>query len=243
MEKSEKKFALWKKILICFLIMIAVAGGVFAVLAMLEKRSEAEAYAKAIDGTNEILGMRDDVKTYLELTADGVEISDENKAKFERFQEAVRKNGELLNELSENRVMKDDTVKAKYDEATEKLGELQHVAKIEQVMMNVMEDGELSDDELTTFSDLDSGYLKNLASEMLKYRAEVAEFQEKYADLAGKDKTELNADYAKIQQSGNELAKKYEKIEFDDVYEKSRDDILGFYGTIEELNKILNEKK
>ena len=65
---------------------------------------------------------------------------------------------------------------------------------------------------------------------------------EKYADLKGKNKTELDADYAAIQQEGNVLAQKYTEIKFDDVYGKSRDDILSFYATIEELNKFLAEK-
>ena len=65
---------------------------------------------------------------------------------------------------------------------------------------------------------------------------------EKYADLKGKNKTELDADYAAIQQDGNELAQKYAEIKFEDVYGMSRDDILNFYATMEELSKYLAEK-
>ncbi len=42
--------------------------------------------------------------------------------------------------------------------------------------------------------------------------------------------------------AGDELKKKYAEIKMDDVLGMSRDDILRFYGTIEELDNYLAEK-
>jgi hypothetical protein len=84
--------------------------------------------------------------------------------------------------------------------------------------------------------------LKNISKDLEDYRKKVKDFKEKYANLKGVDKTQLDNDYAAITNAGQELTKKYAEIKTDDVYKMSRDDILSFYATIEELNKYLSEK-
>jgi hypothetical protein len=108
--------------------------------------------------------------------------------------------------------------------------------------MDAMEDNALSDEELDEFEKSGSGLLQQIAKDYKAYRENVKAYNEKYADLKGKNKTELDADYDKLKKEGEELAKKYAKIEFDGVYGKSRDDIFQFCGTIEEINKIISEK-
>ena len=53
-------------------------------------------------------------------------------------------------------------------------------------------------------------------------------------------KQKVNTSEVKV--TGVTKAENYAEIKFDDVYGMSRDDILKFYATIEELNKILTEK-
>ncbi len=238
-EKEKKSFALWKIIVICVVVTLLIAAGVFLGLA---RAGEIKSYREAKEYTDEILSTREAVKAYFELSVDKIEIADENKVKFEQFENAVRKNGEFMEKLNDRPVQKDEALMAKYETAMKELGEMQRVAEIEQSLMDMLGDGELSDEDLDLFAEVDSEYLKTMAADYKAYRAEVAEFNEKYADLKGKDKKELDADYAKIQQDGNELAKKYAEIDFDTIYGKSRDDILRFYATIEELNTSLIEK-
>lgn len=238
-QKDGKKFPIWAIIAIFVAIGLIVATVVFIVMM---KVAEAEGYRKAKEDTDEILGTREAVVAYLSAENEGEKLSDENKEKFENFEKAVDELSEKMNKLGESRVVHEESIRVKYDEATDQLGNLQYVSETEQMLADAMEDGALSDEEIEQISNSESEYLKKMAEDFKEYRAKVKEFNEKYADLKGKNKTELDADYAKIQQDGNELKKKYEKIEFDDVYGMSRDDILKFYATIEELNKILTEK-
>ena len=238
-QKDGKKFPIWAIVAIFVAIGLIVATVVFIVMM---KVAEAEGYRKAKEDTDEILGTREAVAAYLSAENEGEKLSDENKEKFENFEKAVDELSEKMNKLGESRVVHDESIRVKYDEATDQLGNLQYVSETEQMLADAMEDGALSDEEIEQISNSESEYLKKMAEDFKEYRAKVKEFNEKYADLKGKDKAQLDADYAKIQQDGNELKKKYEKIEFDDVYGMSRDDILKFYATIEELNKILTEK-
>ena len=238
-QKDGKKFPIWAIIAIFVAIGLIVATVVFIVMM---KVAEAEGYRKAKEDTDEILGTREAVVAYLSAENEGEKLSDENKEKFENFEKAVDELSEKMNKLGESRVVHDESIRVKYDEATDQLGNLQYVSETEQMLADAMEDGALSDEEIEQISNSESEYLKKMAEDFKEYRTKVKEFNEKYADLKGKDKAQLDADYAKIQQDGNELKKKYEKIEFDDVYGMSRDDILKFYATIEELNKILTEK-
>ena len=238
-QKDGKKFPIWAIIAIFVAIGLIVATVVFIVMM---KVAEAEGYRKAKEDTDEILGTREAVVAYLSAENEGEKLSDENKEKFENFEKAVDELSEKMNKLGESRVVHEESIRVKYDEATDQLGNLQYVSETEQMLADAMEDGALSDEEIEQISNSESEYLKKMAEDFKEYRAKVKEFNEKYADLKGKDKAQLDADYAKIQQDGNELKKKYEKIEFDDVYGMSRDDILKFYATIEELNKILTEK-
>ncbi len=238
-QKDGKKFPIWAIIAIFVAIGLIVATVVFIVMM---KVAEAEGYRKAKEDTDEILGTREAVVAYLSAENEGEKLSDENKEKFENFEKAVDELSEKMNKLGESRVVHEESIRVKYDEATDQLGNLQYVSETEQMLADAMEDGALRDEEIEQISNSESEYLKKMAEDFKEYRAKVKEFNEKYADLKGKNKTELDADYAKIQQDGNELKKKYEKIEFDDVYGMSRDDILKFYATIEELNKILTEK-
>ena len=83
--------------------------------------------------------------------------------------------------------------------------------------------------------------LKTLAEELSEYRAEVANFKKQYETNAKKDSAVIEA-CGKMQLIGDELNKKYENMSLETIIGMSRDDILGFYETIEELNNILTAR-
>ena len=205
-----------KKIPIWVIVVICVTAGLViasVVCLILVKNAEAEDLRKAKETTAKILETRAAMETYL-----------------------------YLRDLGESRVVEEGKAKELFEEASEKMGDLQLVGETEQLLKDIIDDNKLSDEEVEQLANSGSKYLQELAQNYKEYRAKLAEFMEKYADLKGKNKTELDADYAAIQQEGNVLAQKYTEIKFDDVYGKSRDDILSFYATIEELNKFLAEK-
>ena len=69
----------------------------------------------------------------------------------------------------------------------------------------------------------------------------MAEFHEKYKTNAKKSDAAIE-EYGQLMVEGDELTSEFEKVELADVLGMSRDDILGFYATIEELNNKLSEK-
>jgi hypothetical protein len=237
--KKIKKIPIWVIVAIFAGIGLVVALIVFIVMMNI---GIAESYREAKEFTEEIVGTCEDVKAYLYGENEGEKLSDENKTKFENFEKAVEKDTDIMKKLGESRVVHDEEIRVKYDKATEELGQLQLVSETEQLLMDAMEDNALSDEELDEFEKSGSELLQQIAKDYKAYRENVKAYNEKYADLKGKNKTELDADYDKLKKEGEELAKKYAKIEFDGVYGKSRDDIFQFCGTIEEINKIISEK-
>ena len=237
--KTQKKFPVWAIVLICAVAGLIIAGIVCFVLI---KVGEADDLRKAQEITDRILETRADVTAFLDTKVDAAELTDENKETLANFEEAIEKAGDALRELGEKQAVKEGEAKSKFENASNELGNLQEVAEVEQLLMDVTEDGAISDEEIEQLAGSGNEYLKTLATDYKEYRTKVAEFNEKYADLKGKKKTELDADYAEIQQYGNELAKKYASIEFADVHGMSRDDILKFYATIEELKNYFAEK-
>ena len=238
-KEQHRKVPIWVIVIIFVVIGLLIAGIVCFVLV---KTGEAEEYRKARETTEEIIKTRDAVKTYLETETGSATLTEENKDVFNSFEDAVQKVSECMKKLGESRVIENEDVKRKFESAQNELGELQGFGETEQLLMDVLEDGVFDDEEIEQMINANSEYLQNLAKGYKEYRAKIAEFNEKYADLKGKNKTELDADYAKLQQEGNELAKKYESIKLEDVYGMSRDDFLKFYATIEELNNYLTEK-
>jgi hypothetical protein len=237
--KKIKKIPIWVIVAIFAGIGLVAALIVFIVMMNI---GIAESYREAKEFTEEIVGTCEDVKAYLYGENEGEKLSDENKTKFENFEKAVEKDTDIMKKLGESRVVHDEEIRVKYDKATEELGQLQLVSETEQLLMDAMEDNALSDEELDEFEKSGSELLQQIAKDYKAYRENVKAYNEKYADLKGKNKTELDADYDKLKKEGEELAKKYAKIEFDGVYGKSRDDIFQFCGTIEEINKIISEK-
>jgi hypothetical protein len=239
MKKKIKKIPIWVIIAIFVGIGLIVALTMFIVMM---KVGEAESYRDAKEKTDTIVSSCGAVKAYLKAENEGEKLSDENKTLFENFEKAVDESSEIMKKLGDSRVVHNEDIREKYDTATDELGQLQFVAETEQLLMDALEDGALSDEELDLLEKSESELLQQMAKDYKTYRANAKAYNEKYADLKGKNKTELDADFAKLKQDGEELVKKYAKIDFEGVYGKSRDDILKFCGTIEEINKIISEK-
>jgi hypothetical protein len=100
---------------------------------------------------------------------------------------------------------------------------------------------DLTDENLARLKKSESEALKVLAEELSEYRAEVANFKKQYAANAKKDSAVIEA-YGKMQLIGEDLNKKYADVKLETIIGMSRDDILGFYETIEELNNILTAR-
>ncbi|MDO4219734.1 MAG: hypothetical protein Q4D22_00660 [Candidatus Saccharibacteria bacterium] len=238
-EKKKKTLSRGAKIAICVVAGVLAAVGVCTALWLTNRVT---GYREAKNYTSEILSTKAAVEEFLDAKVGEEGISEENKMTFTDYSDAVKKSSDYLESLGATGVLKNETVNEKYETAKKELEKLVRVKDVESKLMEILEDGEISEEELTTLKDLKSDYLTKMAEDLAEYRAKVAEFNEKYADLKGVKKTDLDNDYAALVAAGDELKKKYAEIKMDDVLGMSRDDILRFYGTIEELDNYLAEK-
>ena len=123
-------------------------------------------------------------------------------------------------------VSKDKEVAEKFNEAKGEFGKLETLYKIWGDVKLLLDP---TDENLATLKNSSSQGLRTLAEELGEYRAELANFKKQYT-----------ADgYSKLEKIGEDLNKKYENVTLDEIAGMSRDDILRFYATIEELNSLL----
>ena len=224
-----------------FKIGIAVAAGVAAcdlVFGIMMLTREKIDYAGAREKTTAIIDTRAAVEKFLNGSASGAELSSEDMKAGDVFVEAHKKMSDNMSAIAASNVMKDEAVKGKFEAAKtefEKYGELASIWNDIKLLQN------LSDENLATLKQSKSELLRTMADELGDYRAKVKEYKDKYSNKAGDSKEALNA-YGQLQLLGTELETKYKNVTFESVTKMSRDDILKYYATIEELNKILSEK-
>ena len=195
MKKKIKKIPIWVIIAIVVGIGLIVALTMFIVMM---KVGEAESYRDANEKTDTIVSSCEEVKAYLQAENEGEKLSDENKTLFENFEKAVDESSEIMKKLGDSRVVHNEDIRTKYDAATDELGQLQLVAETEQLLMDALEDGALSDEELDMLEKSESELLQQMAKDYKDYRENSKAYNEKYADLKGKNNTELDTDFAKL---------------------------------------------
>ena len=84
---------------------------------VLVKHAEKENLGRAIDLSQSVIDTRAAVETYFAEKTDKIELTDEQKEKFEDFENAVAKSGDLMRELGEKSSVKDGDAKTKYEDA------------------------------------------------------------------------------------------------------------------------------
>lgn len=237
-EKEAKSVPRGVKIGICVAIGVLVAVGVCAGLWF---KNRVTGYREAKNYAEEIISTKSAVEKYLDAEVGTDGLTDENKKIYEEFIEAVKKSADYMESLGATGALKNATVSEKYEKAKSDFEKIVTVKDTQVKLMNILADGELSEAELTEMGEM-GDYYKALAKDMAEYRKKVAEFNTKYESVKGVNKDDLNNDYAAVVAAGDELKKKYAEIKLEDALGMSRDDILSFYGTIEELDNYLTEK-
>ncbi len=238
-QKEHIPMSKGKKIALCLVIGFLAAVGVFVALFFVNRIS---GYREAKNYTDEILGTKAAVLAYVEREVKSEELSDEDKQIFENFRTAMERAESYTKSLGASRALKDKKVSEKYRIIKERVAELGAYKSVEEKLLEVLGDGKISEEELKIFSESGNDFLRKVAGDLEEYYQKVEDFTEKYASVDSANKAELDNDYAAIINAGQELAKKYREIKTDNVCKMSRDDILSFYATIEELNKYLSEK-
>ena len=205
-----------KKLIIIIACAVAGIAGMVVLLCCL--LSGGVNYAGAKDEVQKIAGTKAAVSEFLD--------ANDEQGKSESFEAAIKTADETFAKLKEASATKDGRVKELLEQAE---GEHEKLAKFSRIW----EDLKLKSSE--------SEYLKSLAGEIAELREGQQEFEEKY----GKDKQqslELIKDYGALWQKSTVLEEKAKDVSLTDIFGMSRDDIMSFYATIEELEKYLETK-
>ena len=234
-ERVRRPMPTGKKVVLVLVLGVLALIGVFGALALTHERIN---YAEARETVSGIASTKESIEKLFDAKLESLDLSDEDKAVMEEFETALAKCKDYKTSLEASNVLKDEEIAKKYDEVKEKYARIE---KLSQSWNDTKLLFDLTNENLATLKKSSNQTLKTLAEELSEYRAEVANFKKQYEANAKKDSAVIEA-YGKMQLIGDDLNKKYENMSLETIIGMSRDDILGFYETIEELNNILTAR-
>lgn len=234
-EKKRRETSKGKKIFACIICGVIALSIVFCFFAFRHERLN---YVEARDITAEIIRTKSSIEKIFDTAPSSLDLSDDEQKVMQDFETVVDKYKNYVTSLKASNIQKDEKVVEKFSKVEAEYGKIEKLAAIWGDVKLVKD---LSDENLEKLKSSQSEYLQQLAKDLSGYRAEIAEFKNKYGE-GTKGSTELMAEYSKIELKGDEIAKKYSDVQLGSILGMSRDDISGFYATIEELDKYLSEK-
>lgn len=235
-EKKREPISKTKIIVICVVLGVLAFGG--TLLGLLLSRGNL-GYEEARNYADEILKTKVEVSEFLDGEVKDIELTDEEKTKFENFEKATDKAASYLENLSASNALKNKEVNEKYEKAKADFEKLQEVAKTEKALYGLFGSEEI---DLGEIEKSDNEFLKKFAKTISDYKEEAKNFVEKYQDVETIDEDVMIEDYGKFQLKGESIIDEYSETSFKDIFGYSKDDVLKFYASIEELVSILNEK-
>lgn len=175
------------------------------------------------------------VEAFLDGETKSLELGETEKKLAQDFENAVNESAAQIKKAEKAPALKDEEVEKLYTQAKGQLSNLERTLKAWQDLQ-ALTGGEA---DFETLAKSENEKLKAFAEDMLNYRKEVAAFEQKYT----KGNNELIEAYSDLQKKGDDLAEKYGKMGLAEITGMSRDEIMSFYATIEELESLLNKKK
>ena len=235
-KRTRRAWSTNKKVILAVALGVLALVGVFGVLSLTRERLN---YAEAHEYATGMLATKGEFEGIFDAKVASLELSENEKKVMTDFETAAEKCKNYMTSLGASNVLKDEKVAEKYEAVRSSYGSIEKTAAIWADVKLLMD---LTDENIEKLSQSQSAALKALSEELKGYRAEVKEFKKKYGDVKGQASNEMIEAYGKVQLIGDDLNKKYEKVSLEEIVGMSRDDILRFYATIEELDKILSEK-
>lgn len=233
-DKPRREMARDRKITIIAIIGVVVMLVVFVVLAVTRERI---AYTEAHDMVSGIASTRGAVEKFLDKEPKSLEFTEAEQKRMDEFEAALTKTKDYIESLSASNVMKNAEISEAYEKVKAEYPKIEKMAAIWNDVKLLLD---LTDENIAKLKDSESEKLAVLGEELSEYRAEMTNYHQIHDNGAKKDR--LIEDYGKMHNIGAEFEKEYAEIKLDDILGMSRDDILQFYATIEELNNKLSEK-
>ncbi len=238
-DKPKEPISKVKLTIICVVCALLAFGATLTVLLVTRGNL---GYEEARNYADEILKTKDAVESFLDADLSTLELSEEEKTKADNFAKAADKVGQYMESLSASSALKNDSVAEKYNKAKSDFAKLKEVSEVEKSLFSLLGEEGVDDSKLEDFKSSDNEFLKKFAKEIIDYKKEAEEFVEKYQDISNIDEDAMIEDYGNFQIKGEQILDNYNDMSFRDIFGYSKDDVLGFYASIEELVSILNEK-
>lgn len=233
-KPTRREMSRDRRLLLLGIVGVIALSVVFVVLTITRERI---AYEEAHDMVSEIAATKGAMWDFLTNEPKSLDFTEEEKKRVNEFEATLTKTKNYIESLSASSAMKNADVAGAYENVK---AEYSKVQQLEAVWGDVKLLLDLTDENLVKLKESSSERLRTLGEELSEYRAEMANYHQKYD---GKAKTDaLIEEYGKMYNIGSELEKEYAEIELSDILGMSSDDILHFYATIEELNNKISEK-
>ncbi|MBR6097437.1 hypothetical protein IKP94_01650 [Candidatus Saccharibacteria bacterium] len=228
-----------KIIVICVICALVAFGATLAVLLAMRGNL---GYEEARNYADEILKTKDSVAVFLDTEFSDLEIDEEEQTRIDLFEKASNKAEQYMESLGASSAMKNKEVAEKYEQAKSDFEKIKDVAKVEKDVFGLLGEEGINEEKLKELADGDNEYLKKFAKDIIDYKKLAADFAEKYSDIKSVNEDAMVVDYGNFQIKGEEILEDYKDVSFKDIFGYSKDDVLKFYASIEELVSILNEK-
>ena len=238
-DKPKEPVSKVKIAIICVVCALLAFGVTLAVLLAMRGNL---GYEEARNYADEILKTKDSVAVFLDMEFDDLEIDDEEETKIELFEKASDKAKQYMESLSASSALKNEQVAEKYEQAKKDFARIEDVTKAEKDLVGLLGEEGIDTEKLAELTKSENEYIKKFAKDLSEYKKLATEFGEKYSDNATIDEDAMIVDYGNFQIKGEEILSEYENVSFEDIFGYSKDDVLKFYASIEELVSILNEK-
>lgn len=200
-------------------------------------------YEEARNYADEILKTKESVSVFLNAEIDSLEMDDETKTKVESFEKASDKISQYMESLSASSALKNKEVAEKYEQAKKDFEKLKAVSDTEKDLFGLLdEENGINEEKLAELKDSKNEYIQKIAKKLSEYKQLATDFVEKYGDVSQIDEDAMIEDYGNFQLKGEEILDDYNEVNFSDIFGYSKDEVLKFYASIEELVSILNEK-
>ena len=156
-ERNREPISKAKIIVICVVLGVLAFGG--TLLGLLLSRGNL-GYEEARNYADEILKTKVEVSEFLDGEVKDIELTDEEKTKFENFEKATDKAASYLGNLSASNALKNKEVNEKYEKAKADFEKLQEVAKTEKALYGLFGSEEI---DLGEVEKSDNEFLKKFA--------------------------------------------------------------------------------
>lgn len=226
-----------KKVIFATLGVILVGGLVFGGLMLTRERLD---YAGAAVYVADIVSEKEAVQEF--LNGEVGALDEETRGALTNYRAVASRIDEQFRSLEASSALKDEEVRAQYDELSKMAGKFAEMAEVVGWLVELV-DGIGEGGYAAEIMPAPNAFAEVMAKEIGDYRWRVSEFATKYGDGKADDYKAMTEEYGVILVAGEELEAKYANVKLVDVVGVSDEEVGEWFGRLDELEAILREKQ